>query len=655
MSELKPKWIWHFGDFEIYHSMLLHARRQEKGHDYPAMWHTDTPYATVEFYKNFECEKDGWIRGVTNGVGYLSLDGNMLPTGVRHTVTAGSHRLVFRITKTDGLPCAFVEGDVCVSDESWMAGHMDVKRYPACATPAFEDENVTPETFPFQYESISPDSVENIQGGELYDFGKERFGIVRLKNADPSAQIGVYYGESQEEALDHEHSIVRDSLTGQSEYLLPARAFRYIHIAPAQAGLVLEAEYEYLPLEYKGNFRCEDELLNKVYDTAAYTFHLNSREFFLDGIKRDRWVWSGDAFQSYMVNNYLFFDKELTRRTIIALRGKDPVEQHINTILDYSLYWIISLKNYYMSFGDLKFVELMFDKAKTLLDYCESKVDENGFLTGKEGDWVFVDWSEIDKEGAVCAEQMLYVHTLRVMAELSALLNQDGTAYARKAEEMARKVDAFYWDEEKGGYIDSYASGKRNVTRHANIFAVMFDIADPARQQRILRDVLLNDRITQITTPYFKFFELDALCKLGHLDSTTSLMRDYWGGMIKLGATSIWELYDPTESGVQHYAMYGSRYGKSLCHAWGGGPIYLLGRYYLGVSPTSPAYETFEVSPRLGGLERIEGVVPTPSGKVSVKADARHIRVTATCPGGTLVAGGRRVALPAGETVEIDL
>ena len=96
--------------------------------------------------------KDGWIRGVTNGVGYLSLDGNMLPTGVRHTVTAGSHRLVFRITKTDGLPCAFVEGDVCVSDESWMAGHMDVKRYPACATPAFEDENVTPETFPFQYE-----------------------------------------------------------------------------------------------------------------------------------------------------------------------------------------------------------------------------------------------------------------------------------------------------------------------------------------------------------------------------------------------------------------------------------------------------------------------------------------------------------------------
>ncbi len=166
--------------------------------------------------------------------------------------------------------------------------------------------------------------------------------------------------------------------------------------------------------------------------------------------------------------------------------------------------------------------------------------------------------------------------------------------------------------------------------------------------------MLLNDQVTQITTPYFKFFELDVMCKLGQLDSTTRLMRDYWGGMIRLGATSIWELYDPTESGVQHYAMYGSRYGKSLCHAWGGGPIYLLGRYYLGVCPTSPAYETFEVAPQLGGLERIQGVVPTPNGTVSVEADARRVRVTASCPGGTLSWNGQKIALPAGETVEIE-
>ena len=57
--------------------------------------------------------------------------------------------------------------------------------------------------------------------------------------------------------------------------------------------------YEYADLKDKGSFTCNDEEINKIYDVAKYTLHLNTREFFIDGIKRDRWVWSGDAYQSY--------------------------------------------------------------------------------------------------------------------------------------------------------------------------------------------------------------------------------------------------------------------------------------------------------------------------------------------------------------------
>lgn len=56
--------------------------------------------------------------------------------------------------------------------------------------------------------------------------------------------------------------------------------------------------------------------------------------------------------------------------------------------------------------------------------------------------------------------------------------------------------------------------------------------------------------------------------------------------MLDLGATTVWEEYNPNLSGAQHYEMYGNKYGKSLCHAWGVSPIYLLGKYYLGVTPT---------------------------------------------------------------------
>ena len=44
-------------------------------------------------------------------------------------------------------------------------------------------------------------------------------------------------------------------------------------------------------------------------------------------------------------------------------------------------------------------------------------------------------------------------------------------------------------------------------------------------------------------------------------------IRDsYWGGMLKEGATSFWEKYNPEETGIRHLAMYGRPYGKSLCH-----------------------------------------------------------------------------------------
>lgn len=70
---------------------------------------------------------------------------------------------------------------------------------------------------------------------------------------------------------------------------------------------------------------------------------LTTREFFIDGIKRDRWVWSGDAIQSYLMNYYLFFEQDAVERTIWLLRGKDPVTSHVNTIMDYTFYWFLSI------------------------------------------------------------------------------------------------------------------------------------------------------------------------------------------------------------------------------------------------------------------------------------------------------------------------
>ena len=75
--------------------------------------------------------------------------------------------------------------------------------------------------------------------------------------------------------------------------------------------------------------------------------------------------------------------------------------------------------------------------------------------------------------------------------------------------------------------------------------------------------------------------------------------------------------------------MYGRPYGKSLCHAWGASPIYLLGKYYLGVKPTAPGYSQYEIKPNLGGLQWMEGKVPTPNGEVVLYVSKSEIKVKA--------------------------
>lgn len=138
----------------------------------------------------------------------------------------------------------------------------------------------------------------------------------------------------------------------------------------------------------------------------------------------------GDAYQAFLMNYYSFFDLDVTRRTLIALRGKDPVTMHINTIQDYSFYWFISLYDYYLYTGDFGFIRQYYDRAVSLMDFCLQQRNPEGFVQGREQDWVFVDWADFSNTGAVSTEQILFVRALEAMS-IFALLMEDEEASAR--------------------------------------------------------------------------------------------------------------------------------------------------------------------------------------------------------------------------------
>ena len=631
-------WIWHYGDYEIFHTMNIHLKREERGYHRPAFWKIATPYASVKFKKQITCDAVGYLICHINGNGNVTIDGVCYPEKTRIELTPGSHKVEVHVSNHGGLPAVFIESDICPSNESWNCNHYAGEYAPVGYNKHFRHAEQNPEHFPFEYQNRLPISQEKTDGGMLYDFGTELFGYINISGANEPDELDIFYGESREEVLDTAYSYITDRVTGKQNYRLKQRAFRYIYIKNSSCDLEVSADYEYLPLEAKGTFQCDNSLFNDICSVATYTFHLNCREAFLDGIKRDRWVWSGDAYQSARINRYLFADKEIEQRTLLGLIGKEPIEQHINTILDYSLLWIIALYEHYMTYGDKAFLGRIYPMAKKLLDFCETRLNEDGFIEGLPGDWTFIDWSKYEKVGAVCAEQMLLIQAYSAMALISKELDTGlEESLLDKRDTLKRRVNEFYWNNEKGAFIDSYKSGNAHVTRHANIFAVMYDITNKAQAKSILQNVLMNDAITKITTPYFAGYEMDALAKLGEFDAVEEKLTSYYGGMIKLGAKTIWEEYDPEMVGIEHYAMYGGKYEKSLCHAWGAGPIYLFGRYYLGVSATSAGYETFTVEPNLGERKEIRGTVPVGDGAVTVELNHEKLFVLATKSGGTLL------------------
>ncbi len=712
----KATWIWYPGDFEVWLGNKFNNRRTERGTMFPPFWKQDSHWPTVVFSKTVKLEKaekidifcegqlsaaiDGKLVGTMSPIGLISPISPIGPIGLIGpispispiTIPAGEHTLSFKVWNQASPPALFVKGRTIVSDSSWKATYEDkiwidengeahgsgiyVPVGVACnsAVPGsvahfgFDNPEEPPSHYRLPTTRLHPVSSEKIGPRRwLYDFGRETFGSLRIGGLRDNCTLRVYYGESREEALDGEHCETLDACRidfNTENIRFDTKAFRYVCVERTGKGRCGSpaVDYEYAPFDpaRSGSFCCDDEELNRIWQVAAYTLDLTTREFFCDGIKRDRWTWSGDAIQSYLMNYYLRFDNECVKRTIRQLRGKDPVTAHVNTIMDYTFYWFKSIADYYEYTGDLDFIREMWPKMVSLMDYVLARTNSDGMAEGRPDDWIFVDWVDfpMHKRGALAFEQILLWKALETMALCSRLLATatvpgaspsatvpgaspsatvpgalaSGRDYAALAAALRERTKALFFSPDRSAFLHALEDGKLNpqVTKFPNIFAIIYDFASEEEKALITKNVLLNPDIPAITTPYMRFYELEALCQMGQQDNVLQEMKAYWGGMLREGATTFWEKYNPEEHGIQHLAMYGRPYGKSLCHAWGASPLYIIGRYFLGVRPTKPGYEEYEVRPHLGGLKWMRGDVPTPSGIIHVEVTPEGVKAEMT-------------------------
>lgn len=644
--------MWYPADFEIYHGMKQDFQREERGYGWPAYWKMADWRKNVTFSKTFYLEEPSSFLVKATGTGYVDVNKKKYSFHTEIKCKPGKNNILICVGNMEGLPAAFVDGDQIYSDSSWTVNDYEIpKRAGTNALYIQPDQN--PNQVYYELETVKPVEKRATGRGLLLDFGKMVNGCVKLDTGEKT--VTICYGESEKEALDVEWCYYREE-NAKGNVHTRKRAFRFLFLPDCTDDMGCVVENEKFPIPVRASFDSDDEVMNRIWKVSGDTLSMCSELFFTDGAKRDRWIWSGDAYQSYFINQYYYFDPEISKRTILALRGNEEISQHLNTIVDYSVLWVISIYQYYMMIGDKEFLKEIYSKVLKMMEFLEGQLDEHGFLVGREGDWIFIDWSEdMDKCGALAAEQMLLYQCYQTVKICGITVEGKDNGYGERAEQLKQAVTKYFWDKEKGAFVDSFASGRCHVTRHANIFAVLFGVADKSQTEKIIRNVLLNPEITAIKTPYFQFYELDALAKLGFVDKVIEKIHTYWGGMLKEGAVTFWEEYIPEQNEEEKYAMYGDPYGKSLCHAWGAAPVYLMGRYMAGVYPLLPGYEEFAISPYLEPFGEVRFQIPVCQGSVWVEKRGSKMTIKTDQPGGRLIWRGRKIELVPGQKVAVEV
>ncbi len=652
------KWIWYPDDFEIELSARFMLRRFERDVPIPPFWKQYSCWRNVKFTKKAKLDEPETLFVTAEGIFNVTVDGAYVyDADGKYELTAGEHEVVISVAAEKGLPAVKADGNVFATDGSYLVTCNDHNYMPAAFNDCLVYGDSTPNNVKLPEKVCEP--VRTLKKGNtmIYDFGRELFARVRLLGAKKGQIAKIYYGESEEEAADFDccELTAKLEIAGDVAETDNCQAFRFLAVKGASFNSV-QALSEYLPQPREATFYSSDSLLNKIFDVSKYTLSLTTREFIIDGIKRDRWVWSGDAYQGYLMDYYCFFDKDAARRTMLGMFGREPFDLHLNHIMDYTFYWIMGFCDYYRYTGDKEFTLRNLSKAVSALEYCISRTDESGLMKGLDGDWVFIDWADnLDNTGEVSFENMLYCISLGMLGELLRSFGKEEEAvrYETLRARVAEKLEKF-WDEEKGAYIHSFKDGVPDgkIFRYANIFAIIYDLCSPERQKRIVDCVLKSDKVQAITTPYMRFYELAALMKAGETEYVLDEIRDYWGGMLGEGATTFWETYDRRQKGDEKYAMYGRRYGKSLCHTWGASPLYLLGRYVAGLQPADCG-KSFVLEPKLAGLDFLEYSLPFGDGEITLRVKNGGIKVLSTAMSGTLVWNGKRYRVEAGRELNL--
>jgi len=334
-------------------------------------------------------------------------------------------------------------------------------------------------------------------------------------------------------------------------------------------------------------------------------------------------------YPEIMTINSVFGYNEVVPKSLDLARDVTPLPSWMSGMCAYSLWWILIQKEWYFYQGNLSYLKEQQPYLTDLLRILLKQTDGRGHEQ-LSGGGRFLDWPSSENKVAIDAGmQALMVEAMNAGNELCTVLGNE--ALAAECKQMAEKMTKASGERTNAllkTKSEPYAPGNKEA-------AALLSLSGLMSPQEADRKFLSAGSAKGFST-FYGYYMLRAMALAGNYKGALDMIRQFWGAMLDLGATTFWEDFnmdwlpdaaridDLVPAGkIDIHKDYGAYcykgYRHSLCHGWASGPTSWLSEYVLGVQVIEPGCKVVSIVPHLGDLEWVEGAFPTPYGVITIR------------------------------------
>ncbi len=421
----------------------------------------------------------------------------------------------------------------------------------------------------------------------ILDFGKEYSGGVRILThitKTPSVSVRLRFGESVAETCaelgergacnDHSNRDFVVNLSCYSDMTFGQTGFRFLRIDfEKDAYITIKSvlcAYTHRIFPAAERFVTSDAEIQNIYATAKRTIELCCQTYVWDGIKRDRLVWIGDMHPEMLALTSLYGRMKIIEDSLDFSVSGFPVGEWMNNMPMYSAWLLIIMADYCEITGADDYVARHRAYIEGLLEQIDGCIKDDGTLDFPS---YFVDWPTHEQPDELAGCRAILKIMARKMTGLCEKIGISGL-YPIK---MLKKLSLVPIE-----------------VKHAKQVVALKFFAEGGLGRED-RELLVKGGAAGMST-FMGYYILKAIAETTSVETAVSVMKEYYGAMLKKGATTFFEDFDmawaENSSDIDRLPKEGERdihgdFGKycyvgfrhSFCHGWSAGVLRFLYDY----------------------------------------------------------------------------